>query len=132
MQVYVYQGNLYCKDCGETIQENLAEIDLSPAHPDMEDTYDSDEFPKGPYSNGGGESDYPQHCGAGPNCVNAIELSSGRRIGVWLENPLTLIGVEYVQDEISREGLSGFVRGLTASREVVELWAEYYADVLDD
>lgn len=48
-----------------------------------ESSYDSDEFPKGPYLDGGGESDTPQHCGA---CHE------------FLENPLTDDGLEYVRE----------------------------------
>ena len=47
-----------------------------------ESSYDSGEFPKGPYDNGGGESDCPQHCGA---CHE------------FLENPLTSDGLEYAR-----------------------------------
>ncbi len=53
--------------------------------PDISDesSYDSDEWPKGPYGDGGGEADVPQHCG---HCKE------------FLENPLTPEGMAYVRE----------------------------------
>ena len=90
MNAYVYRADLHCAPCGERIMTYL-EIDSG----------DSDDYPQGPYPNGGGEADTPQHCGT---------------CGVFLENPLTDDGVEYV-----REASDG---------PVVELWREFYASVL--
>lgn len=110
MQVYVYAADIYCKECGEELCR-----ELSPFAPDDERTYDSDEFPKGPYCRGGGEADCPQHCGSGADCYNAIELAN-HRVGAWLENELTTDGVDYVREAIREGG------------EVAELWAKFYAD----
>jgi hypothetical protein len=57
---------------------------------DLEDesSYDSDEYPKGPYPNGGGESDSPQHCA---DCRE------------FLENPLTSDGYDYVRENQNDE-----------------------------
>jgi len=118
MQAYIYCADIYCEDCGKEIRENINREGLAPADPDDEHTYDSDEYPKGPYAEGGGEADCPQHCGSGAGCVNAIELSDGRKIGAWLENDLTTEGVEYVREAIRGRG------------DAAELWAEWYADVL--
>jgi hypothetical protein len=49
---------------------------------EKESSYDSDEWPKGPYCDGGGEADNPQHCAC---CT------------VFLCNPLTQDGVAYVR-----------------------------------
>ena len=106
MNVYIYAANIYCKDCGEAIVERL----------DREDIGD---FPSGPYSCGGGESDSPQHCGAGSDCLNAIKLSDETKVGAWLENELTVEGVEYVRDAIREGG------------EIAELWADFYSDQLE-
>jgi len=114
MGVYIYAADIYCEDCGEVIRERITEEGHAPADPWDECSYDSDEFPKGPYPDGGGEADCPQHCGAGSDCLNAIELSDGTKIGAWLENELTTYGVEYVQEAIQEGG------------EVAELWAEFY------
>jgi hypothetical protein len=60
--VYMYAAALYCDDCGEAIRARLTAEGKAPADADDESSYDSDEFPKGPYSDGGGEADTAQHC----------------------------------------------------------------------
>jgi len=119
MLAYVYCADIYCEDCGKKIREELDREGCAPADPDDEYSYDSDEYPKGPYPDGGGESDTPQHCGAGEDCINAIELSDGRKIGDWLGNELTTDGVEYVKEVIQEGG------------EVAELWLEWYSPWYD-
>ena len=123
MYVYIYAADIYCEDCGEAIREGITKegrgtfgFYTGPDDPEDERSYDSDEFPKGPYPDGGGEADSPQHCGAGPECHNAIELSDGTKIGAWLENELTAEGVVYVKEAIQEGG------------EVAEMWAEFYCD----
>lgn len=120
MNVYIHDADIYCEDCGEAICEFLKGSDFAPTDPDDETSYDSSEFPKGPYPDGGGEADCPQHCGSGKDCFNAIELSDGHKIGAWLENPLTIDGLGYVREAIQGGG------------EVAALWAEWYADCLDE
>ena len=88
MRAYVYQAALYCEDCGEVIKSELDKERLTPDEPDNEHTFDSDEYPKGPYGDGGGEADCPQYC---DNC------------GEFLENPLTSDGMEWVESEGSIE-----------------------------
>jgi len=116
MLVYICAADIYCQQCGEAIRERITREGFAPEDPDHERGYDSDEFPKGPYPDGGGEADCPQHCGAGPECHNAIELSDGRKVGAWLENELTTDGVEYVRGAIREGG------------EVAEMWADFYRD----
>ena len=118
MNIYIYTADLYCKQCGEALQEFLIYKGL--AQRDYESSYNSDQFPKGPYPDSGGESDSPQHCAAEDGCINAIELSDGTEIGVWLENGLTEEGVEYVREAIRAGG------------EVAELWADFYSDQLGE
>jgi hypothetical protein len=81
MDAYIFQAALICTDCSHGVQGAL----IKPDHVDMidQDSYDSDEWPKGPYSEGGGEADSPQHC---DHC------------GVFLDNPLTGDGETYVRD----------------------------------
>lgn len=117
---YVYQADLWCDDCGRAI---AADLDAK----EIEDTGETDVYPQ--YAiDGGGESDSPQHCGAGEGCINAIVLRqkspmTGRRqtyrIGAWLENDLTSDGVEYVRGAVKDK------RGLCR-----RLWRQYYRDVL--
>jgi hypothetical protein len=92
MDAYVYQAALWCGPC--VIKRLVEEKKASPGALDMppaealqqvvssngftdESDYDSDDLPKGPYSDGGGEADSPQHC---DGC------------GLLLENPLTSDG----------------------------------------
>ena len=72
MDAWIFQADVYCDDCA---RELIAECKGS-------DTGDSDDYPQGPYPDGGGEADCPQHCGS---------------CGVFLENPLTGEGYEYVR-----------------------------------
>ena len=81
MNAFIYAADIYCEDCGNAIRADFDKAGKRPADPSCETTYDSDQYPKGPYGDGGGEADTPQHC-AGCNCH--------------LENPLTPDGREYV------------------------------------
>lgn len=139
MRVYIFQAALLCEACGEAVKENKqidcgvcggthADLpfvdcrafyppkgDNRPLHPEHgtavpeEFMYDSDDFPKGPYGDGGGEADTPQHC---DHC------------GVFLENPLTADGIAYVTD-VLKERYAGEGTALA-------LWREFYADELPD
>ena len=115
---YIYQADIWCESCGESIRDHIRAAGNAPEEPDDESSYDSDEYPKGPFDDGGGESDSPGHCGAGAECLNGLRLNDGRVIGQPLENPLTSDGVDYVREAIADGGL------------VAELWAELYADEL--
>ncbi len=81
MRVYQYRAALYCEACGDAIKAKAEK----PAHVVEcdESSFDSDDWPKGPYDNGGGEADSPQHC---DGC------------GLFLENPLTDDGRAYVAE----------------------------------
>ena len=88
MDAYIYAAALWCPDCIREVKLAKAK----PAHADEADesTYDSDEWPKGPYPNGGGEADCPQHCDA---------------CGVFLENPLTGGGESYVREHVEEDSI---------------------------
>jgi hypothetical protein len=120
MKVYIYCADIYCEDCGERIRQELIASGKAPDDIDDECSYDSDEFPKGPYSDGGGESDCPQHCACQAECINAIELSDGWKVGAWLKNPLTTDGARYVAEYLRAD----------PDNEVNQLWAEWYAEEL--
>lgn len=107
MRTYIYQADVFCEICIDEIKESLR--DKKPAYPcDLSDenTYDSDDYPKGPYASD--EADCPQHCG---NC------------GMFLESPLTTDGNNYV-----KEALTEAPKPLTGH---IKTWAEYY-DYLTD
>lgn len=116
MKVFIFQADIYCEHCGEGIRREKHEY--APVDVNDESSYDSDHYPKGPYGDGGGEADSPQHCGA---------------CGVFLENPLTPDGGDYVRglakefeteedmtwDEIARAAEEG-------NRFVLAEWIRFY------
>jgi hypothetical protein len=105
MDAYIYRAALYCADCaGETRRR------LQVLRQDGEPCDDSDCCPQGPYANGGGEADTPQHC---DTC------------GLFLENPLTSDGIEYVHEQLKVHESDDAVRFNTATQ-----WREFYADAL--
>ena len=110
MKAYIYQADVLCEKCaisemvrltgGDIPMEALVSSASSPSE-------DSDHWPQGPYVDGGGESDTPQHCS---HCQ------------LFLENPLTQEGVDYVQAHIEYgEG----------DQEVLREWHNYYWSVMD-
>jgi hypothetical protein len=121
MDVYLYKAALWCGPC--IIKALVAERKASPCAIDMqpaealeqivsangftsESDYDSDDLPKGPYADGGGEADTPQHC---DGC------------GLFLENPLTTEGVRYVNEKLIEHARDG-----SGNVEVLKAWAEHY------
>ena len=110
MDAYIFQAALICDTCGTLYKQGTDR----PAHVDENDesSYDSDEWPKGPYSDGGGEADTPQNC---DHC------------GVFLDNPLTGDGETYVRDAF-RE----FVELGRGSLEVLGEWKAAYDWCWDD
>lgn len=106
MDVYMYQAALLCEDCGRKIRKELDKAGKSPEDPNFEESYESDDYPKGPYPDGGGESDSPQHC---DEC------------GVFLENALTDAGREYVEEMIAEHKKKG-----RHDPKLIQEWAEFY------
>lgn len=102
MDVYVFEAALWCESCGD----NLKKETNIPADLDNESTWDSNEYPKGPYPDGGGEADHPNHC---MGCV------------VFLENPLTADGINYVVEALDAFRLDG--RG---DPETLDTWQSFY------
>ena len=97
MLAYVYQADLYCEDCVSAIKASLGFSHEGQS----EHTFDSDEYPKGPYP--AGDSDTPDHCG---------------QCGIFLENSLTGDGEQYVKDAIQNG---------TGDPEVLATWKEFYS-----
>jgi len=100
MDAYVYRGSFYCTDCAQELINVMDEFHM--ARPDG----NSDNYPQGPYPNGGGEADVPNHCD---------------RCGDFLYNPLTTDGVNYVS-----QTLADYEEGLPGVYETLEEWREYY------
>lgn len=113
MNAYIYAADFYCDACGENIRADITAAGRAPANPDNESSYDSDQFPKGPYSDGGGESDYPCHC-AGCNA--------------FLDNPLTPDGVAYVRAAFAddRDWRSG---APLEAGSILEQWRNAWPDI---
>jgi hypothetical protein len=105
MNVFLYQAELFCQPCGESLRESIP----VPAGADLADesTFDSDAYPKGPYPDGGGLADSPQHCG---DCHT------------FLENPLTEEGESYVRRKLTEHACTGAGRDI-----VLKQWAEFYS-----
>jgi hypothetical protein len=120
MMAYIYCGDIYCDDCGKAIKARMREEMGAEDYREAKADGDSDQFPQFA-PDGGGEGDSPQHCGNHADCLNAIELSDGLKIGMFLENDLTADGVEYVQSLIHEN--NAHARG---NREVLDLWADFY------
>jgi hypothetical protein len=90
MNAYVYSAALYCEPCGEAIKAERAAFAPDPAAVEAygEAAWDSDDYPKGPYADGGGEADYPVHC---------------FRCNRFLENPLTTHGEAALRELVGPE-----------------------------
>lgn len=101
METFIYCADIYCADCAEKIKEGLRAFSPGSIH-----HKDSDSFPQGPYGDGGGEADCPQHCGG---------------CSLFLENPLTGDGINYV-----REALLEHVESGRGAPEVLNEWRDYY------
>lgn len=106
MLAYMFNAALLCEECGEEARRDLATKGKAPVDPDDEASYDSDDYPKGPYGNGGGEADTAQHC---DYC------------GLFLANPLTSDGRRYVQTAIDDHHRFG-----DGDEDVIMAWADFY------
>lgn len=102
---YIYRADIYCEACANKIKAELG------APPAIEG--DSETYPQGPYSHGGGEADTPQHCGG---------------CDVFLKNALTSDGIQYVRESIelseSKKSRGG------SDNAIVDLWQQFYGDQL--
>lgn len=101
MLAYVYKAALWCQDCGS---ELCSRLPTPPGYKASDEgTWDSDTYPKGPYANGGGEADTPQHC---DGC------------GLFLENPLTPEGLEATRQYVAKED--------PTLHSCVAVWKKFY------
>lgn len=111
MDVFMFKAALYCAPCGEKIRVDLDAAGKRPADVDSESSFDSDDYPKGPFADG--EADSPQHCDA----CNAF-----------LENSLTSEGEAYLAEQIS-EAIVAILQG---RREPIKIdsaigqWINHY------
>ncbi len=94
---YAYQAAMWCDDCARAV---MADLDAK----GVEDTGDTDDYPQGDSSDG--EADCPQHC---DDC------------GVFLENPLTSDGYDYV-----REAIADARKSKRTDSVALTEWAPFY------
>lgn len=135
---YIYCADIYCDSCGEDICERrkkeimegkdgvrdaggnnptrgkpMTEEEFDAIYSD-ERNYDSGVYPK--HADDDEESDTPQHCGSGEDCLEAEVLPSGRKIGALIGTGLTSDGVEYLKEQLKGGG------------EVADFWREQFSD----
>ena len=111
MDVYVYQAELLCDQCGERARAKLdAAGGWTPRDPEDFATYDSNDYPKGPFPDSGGESDSPEHCS---------------QCEIFLRNPLTTEGERWVRDRVREDLAAGNKNSLA-----IKQWMPYY-DYID-
>lgn len=122
---YVFQADMWCETCAEDVRKDIEKQGKQPEDLDDESSYDSDDYPKGPYSDQ--ESDSPEHCGAHEHCKNAIRLPCGSKIGAWLGGSLTDEGARYTTEKI----MDDVFEPNDHSRQVGRLWRHLYRDQLD-
>lgn len=115
-EAYIFAADIYCAACGEDMRKQLDAEGKRPARREDEATYDSDEYPKGPYADGGGEADCPQHCGSHGKCLDPTIIGE-HTCGRFLENPLTTEGVKYVIDS-----------HIESNNEVTQFWMDHYEE----
>ena len=112
--MFIYAAACYCDECGIAIQKDvLKALNKTPEDFADERTFDSDEYPKGPYSDEQ-EADGPEHCASGEDCLNPTIIGD-QVCGYFFGNELTTHGVENLQ-EMHRNSPS----------EITEFWVNYY------
>lgn len=116
MDAYIYAADIWCEACGKAIRKRLTKGGKRPKDWRDETTYDSDEFPKGPYDNGGGECDGPQHCASREECLEPTEID-GEKYGRFLENDLTDEGCAYVLN-----------LHMESNSAVTQFWMDHYSE----
>jgi hypothetical protein len=108
--MYIYAADVWCDDCADKIKAAMradGSADAMIANgADLDDdrTYDSDEYPKGPF--GDEESDCPEHCA---DCRE------------FLENSLTTDGADYVRDTVREDIATGDLDSIAITE-----WMPYY------
>lgn len=110
----IYQADVWCDSCADEIRKRIQAEGNAPENPEDSSSYDSDDYPK--YMDDDEEADTPQHCGSHENCLEAVTLPSGRKIGALLSTNLTNDGVDYVREQCLDGG------------EVADFWREQFRD----
>ena len=83
MEVFIYQADFYCSNCTAGICIALQDEGKKPQNVIDEFTYDSDDYPKGPYPDGGGGANTANYCA---------------ECGVALDNPIIEEPTQWLDD----------------------------------
>jgi len=105
MDAWIYAADIYCEDCACDISDKLDVVRFSEV-PKLPYEKHGDDYPQGPYADGGGEADTPNHCGS---------------CGEFLENSLTQDGENYVRDAMTGDG----------DATVLAQWREFYSHLFE-
>lgn len=128
---YVFNADIYCDSCGESIK---AEIDKD-GGPTLRD--DSDHYPQ--ECDGEEPTDSPQHCGAHGDCLEWVDLAEyglvegarlygaeTRKIGHLIGTNLTEHGVDYLREMLAE------TEARTPYQEALHLfWREQFSEYLN-
>lgn len=106
MTAYIFRAALLCEECAIATQEECVRDGIT------RDADLSDVYPQGPYPDGGGEADSPQHCD---------------QCGTFLYNDLTDYGEDYVRELLAEHQRTG--RGNAA---VLKEWSDFYGITLPE
>lgn len=112
---YIYQAALLCEACAKRRVDYLRGFYRV-------DTGDSDDWPQGPYADGGGEADTIQFCDSGEECLHAIAVD-GLKVGLPLDNPLTSDGAVELHRTVANLQTTACQPELLA--EIIERWGQY-------
>jgi hypothetical protein len=139
----IWQADIWCDDCADDVKDRIcselwcnrkdaetpdgtavAEFD---SHDDLYDylasmderEYDSGDYPK--CCGDDEESDSPQHCGGGVDCINAEVLANGDKIGYFFGNALTTDGEDYVRETVIEDALYGYPDSVACT-----VWMPHY------
>ena len=134
----IYQAGVWCDDCADSIRDRICDelwerkcgpccpdytnVDEFDCRDDLDDhlrgmderSYDSGEYPKD--CDDDEECDCPQHCAAGPSCINAEDS-----VGYFFGNSLTTDGADYVKDAVREDVESGHTDSVACT-----VWMPYY------
>ena len=108
---YIYKADFWCDQCGAGICSVLMSEGKKPAN--ALGSWDTGNYPM--YVKPAEGSDTPNHCASMEECINAITLSDGSKIGALVTEELTKEGRDYVRQAIEEGGLCA-----------VEVWKEAF------
>lgn len=109
---YAYQSDVYCDTCAREIMDML---DTQK----REDTGDTDDYPQ--WGDDNEETDCPQHCASGEECLEHITLSDGTKIGCLIGTSLTPEGIVYVKEAVAEAHQEGETTSVA-----IEIWEKEF------